>query len=78
MLEHIPNDIVLLEEEMVLRGKMDICDLAGSERLGKNNGRRYQQKRSQVYQLIFTTIRKCNICSIRRQKEDTYLFVIRH
>lgn len=35
MLENIPNDIVLLEEEMVLRGKMDICDLAGSERLGK-------------------------------------------
>ena len=35
MLDNIPGDIVLLEEEMVLRGKMDICDLAGSERLGK-------------------------------------------
>ncbi|XP_065661607.1 kinesin-related protein 5 isoform X12 [Hydra vulgaris] len=27
--------IMLLEEDMVLRAKMDICDLAGSERLGK-------------------------------------------
>lgn len=31
----VPDDVMVLEEDMVLRGKMDICDLAGSERLGK-------------------------------------------
>ena len=35
MLKNIPQGVIMLDKGMVVGGKIDICDLAGSERFGK-------------------------------------------